>query len=293
MLYRGDILPNKLIQTIVVKAAVDGTEALPTVAVREIGARAKDLYQMGICAMKLFAKELTQDPTGQVAERDDSICGQALRAIKDAEPRMGVITETCICSATGGACVILDSQNKVDIAATMDRFRCIAVMQCRNGADILGPASMADGAVREVRGAADAAGFGDVALMPHVEFRSALYSTYRKVAGNGAGIYRHGLQVEIDQGAQFVAAGRLMVDEGADMLLVEPGMFFLDLVRPMIDAASCPVGIFSVSGEYKMLQSFDEDDRLAIHSEYLRSAFRAGADYVVTYAADQIARGLN
>lgn len=286
--------PGSLVQILTVIANGEPTtQRLPQVTLGQLSSEVKSLYALGIRALKIFVRE-PKDEAASAAVSPDNVTIQAIKACKDAEPRMAVITETCLCPYTSrGNCVIHRDDGRINLPTTLDLFRRMSRMQAKAGADILGPAAMAEGTVKAIREALNSEGFADIALMPHVEFRSSLYAVYRTLMGTGDGATRHGLQVEVDQGDQFVQAAATMASEGADMLLIEPALFCLDMVSPVARATQKPVGLFMVSGEWMLLDAAKESNLLRdIHLEFLRSAFRSGADFVASYAARDIARTL-
>lgn len=285
---------HRLIQCFVVKdqSAVTGEERVPTVPVGELETRAQSLFNLGVGGLKLFAPEAVRDDLATRAIDPMNVSIAAIKAAKRGAPDLAVIAETCLCSyTTSGSCVVVSSDGTLDRATTMDRMRAQAVLQAQAGADVVGPASMMEGVVDHLRTELDGAGFHDVAIMPHVEFSSSLYKAYRKVANTGDGLHRRGFQVSTGHGGQFLEAAREMATSGANMLLVEPGLFFLDTLRAAKDELRLPVGIFSVSGESILFRNVDDDPalQLALLNEYFLSAFRAGADYIVSYDAERFA----
>ncbi|MGW0962564.1 hypothetical protein ACWD4K_26980 [Streptomyces gelaticus] len=219
---------------------------------------------------------------------------RAIRAIKDTAPEMAVMTETCVCSHTDtGECFIAGPWGRgLDLVSTIEALAEQAVAQAAAGADIVGPAAMMPGSVRAVRTALDAAGHEDVSIMPHLIFDSALYEGYRATMGAAPVSGSRAFQIIPRQAEQAIRTGLDYIGEGADMLLLEPALFAVDLLVRLKAATPVPLVPFSVSGEYLRLTSQAEDGTR--ESRLLSEAFtmlkRAGAERIVTYGAMDLAR---
>jgi porphobilinogen synthase len=222
---------------------------------------------------------------------------RAIAAAKETEPSLAVMTETCLCSYTeDGTCYITDRQRRPDLVATLAVTSAQAVAHADAGADIVGPASMVPGVTRGVRAALNESGHTTVGVMPHVIFRSSLYEGYRRTMGAAP---RPGADREFQVGTskpnQFIDVALRHVEEGADMLLLEPALFCVDVLVALKARALVPVMPFSVSGEYTMLTRPDSvtgkrDTRVL--AELFTMLKRAGADATITYAALDLARTL-
>nr|WP_244321410.1 hypothetical protein [Streptomyces melanosporofaciens] len=228
----------------------------------------------------------------------DALMARAVRAAKDAEPDLAVMTETCLCSYTdSGLCYVTDVHGRPDIPATIDVTARQAVAHAAAGADIVGPASMVLGTTQGARTALNDEGFSSVSVMPHVIFWSSLYDGFRRTMGATpkAGVDRE-FQINPGKPEQFIDAALQLVLEDADMLLLEPAMFTADVLAHLKRHTRTPLFPFSVSGEYTALSSLDpktgkRDVQRLI--ELFTMLKRAGADASVTYAALDIARQLS
>jgi porphobilinogen synthase len=271
---------------------------MPTLTVSQIPAAMREVRRFGIRSVKVFAESTQRDAAGEFSAIPDALMARAVRAAKDAEPEIAVMTETCLCSYTDtGFCYVTDRHGRPDIAATTDVTSKQVVAHAAAGADIVGPASMIVGATKCARDALNAAGHESVSIMPHVIFWSNLYDGFRLTMGATpqAGSDRE-FQISPGKPEQFIDTALQLIGSGADMLLLEPAMFSADVLSELKRRTLAPLFPFSVSGEYTALSRMDsatgERDvrRLVELSTMLK---RAGAEACITYAALDIARYLN
>jgi porphobilinogen synthase len=271
---------------------------MPTLTVGQIPNVMREARQLGIRSVKLFAESTERDNGGEFSTVPDALMARAIRAAKDAEPGIAVMTETCLCSYTDtGFCYLVDRNGRPDIAATIDVTSRQAVAHAAAGADIVGPASMVIGTTKGAREALNSAGHESVSLMPHVIFWSGLYEGFRRTMGATpkAGVDRE-FQVSPGKPEQFIDTSLQLVGDGADMLLLEPALFSADVLAELKKRTLAPLFPFSVSGEYTTLSRVDPSTgkrdvgRLV---ELFTMLKRAGAEASITYAALDIARHLN
>ncbi|MGH3975269.1 MAG: hypothetical protein ACRDS9_18365 [Pseudonocardiaceae bacterium] len=232
-----------------------------------------------------------RDRAGSRGKAPDSLMARAIREIKAAHPSVIVMTETCLCSYTdSGECPVIDRTGHPDRLATIEAIAEQAVAQAATGADVVGPAAMISGSVSCVRQALDDTGYPEVQIMPHLIFDSRLYDAYRQTmdAAPASG-ERRVFQIDPARPETAVRASLEFVDEGADMLLLEPALFCADVLTVLKQACQVPIAPFSASGEYLKLRS-EGDSRLLV--ELFTMLKRSGADQIVTYAATDIARSL-
>jgi porphobilinogen synthase len=199
--------------------------------------------------------------------------------------------DTCLCSSTThGHCALIDERGRIDLGATLDALARSAVDAANAGADGISPSDMMDGRTAHIREALDAAGHDRVVLMSYsTKFASQFYGPFRGAADSAPqfGNRRH---YQIDVRARFdaIESSVRCADEGADLLMVKPGMTSIDLIRPIADATGKPVGAYQVSGEYASLLALAERgfaDFNTAYQETLHVFRRAGASYVITYGA--------
>ena len=275
----------------------DLPKILPFITIKDIRKEAKEISRLGIRSVKLFAIARHKDRQATEATSADNLCLDAIKAFKDVEPDMCVMTETCICTYTDtGNCVLTTKDDKLDYQRTIETFNQYAILQSEGGADVIGPSAMVDGVIPAIRIALNSNGFRDVSIMPHLIIASSLYNIFRRSVGiSHIQHSRLSFQIDPKQPRQAIDQAKSFLHEGADMLLLEPALFILDVVSLVRREVTCPLGAFSVSGEYRLLTGgtikgiTDQDALLA---EFYSGARRAGTDLLVTYAAKRIATAL-
>jgi len=266
-------------------------------AVRE----AEEAAALGIAGLLLFGLPESKDEQGAGAWDENGIVQQALRALKQSEAakKLVLIADVCLCEYTShGHCgVVVESGNGFDIDndSTLELLARTAVSQARAGADVVAPSDMMDGRVAAIRSALDAAGFSHTPILSYAsKFASAFYGPFREAA-DSAPQFGDRRSYQMD-GANLREALReidLDIEEGVDMILMKPGMPYLDVIRAARDRVGVPIGAYQVSGEYSMLQAAFEKgwlDRDRVTLESLVSLRRAGADFIVTYFAKDAAK---
>ena len=277
--------------------SMPGHERVP---VDEAVTRVEEVLATGVEAVMLFGIPGSKDAEGSRAWADDGVVQRATRAVT-AETDATVITDVCLCEYTEhGHCGALEPDARedptltVDNDATLDLLARTAVSQAEAGADMVAPSSMTDGMVGAIRTALDDAGFEDVAIMSYAaKYESAFYGPFRDAA-DGAPAFgdRRHYQMDPANGREALREVRLDVEQGADVLMVKPGLPYLDVVNTVRREFDRPVAAYNVSGEYAMLHAAAEKGWLdldAVARESLLSLKRAGADMIVTYFAEDIA----
>jgi porphobilinogen synthase len=222
-----------------------------------------------------------------------------VRALKERVPGIGVICDVALDPFTTHGQDGLVQNGYVVNDETVEVLARQAVVQAQAGCDVVAPSDMMDGRIGRVRDALDAAGFGHTRLLSYAaKYASAFYGPFRDAVGSvkqlGKGDKRT-YQMDPGNGNEALREVALDLDEGADMVMVKPGMPYLDIVRRVKDEFGVPTYAYQVSGEYAMLKSAAELGRLdfrAVVLESLLSFKRAGADGVLTYAAIEAARWL-
>ena len=274
-------------------ASMPGQEHLsPDEAARE----AEQIYRAGVPAVLLFGIPPAKDSAGSWAARLDAPVQDATRRIKQAVPELVVIADTCLCEYTDhGHCGVLRPDGGVDNDLTLPILAAAAVSQAEAGADVVAPSDMMDGRVAALRAGLDEAGFGQTAILSYaVKYRSGFYGPFREAAGSAPQHGdRSGYQMDFRNGREALREAALDVEEGADMLLVKPGMPYLDVLARVAESSPVPVGAYQVSGEYAMLEAAAQRgwlDRDQVVQESLIACKRAGARFIVTYYAHEWAR---
>lgn len=252
----------------------------------------------GVIAIMLFGIPAKKDECGSEAYNDDGIIQQAVRLVRANYPELVISTDVCMCEYTShGHCGLIKGQT-VDNDSTLELLAKIAVSHAKAGADILAPSDMMDGRIGVIRDALDEAGYKDVIIMAHaVKYASSFYGPFRDAAESAPHFGdRKSYQMDPASGMrQALAEIALDVEEGADMVIVKPGLPYLDLVSAAYENTLVPVVAYNVSGEYAMVKAAAQNgwiDEKAIVMEMMLAFKRAGAKMVITYHAIDIGNWL-
>jgi porphobilinogen synthase len=262
---------------------------------------AKRLVSLGIPAVVLFGVPERRDARGSGASDPDGIVPVALRELRAAVgDDLVLVSDLCLDEYTDhGHCGLLDRRGEVDNDATLERYAEVALAQADAGADLVAPSGMMDGQVGAIRSALDSAGHQRVGILAYAaKYASALYGPFRdavevEIAGGGD---RRGYQQDPRNRREALAEVRLDIAEGADVVMVKPALAYLDVIAAVREAVEVPVAAYHVSGEYAMLVAAAERgwlDRRAVALEHLGAIVRAGADFVLTYLAAEVAEILS
>ena len=264
-----------------------------------IVARAKEARDLGICVVALFPntpRELrTED--GREALNPDNLMCRAIRAIKDAVPEIGVLTDVALDPYTahghdglvdGAGYVLNDETSKVLVDQALN--------QAAAGADIIAPSDMMDGRIGAIRGVLEGAGHVNVQIMSYAaKYASAFYGPFREAVGSSGLLKGDKKTYQMDPANSEEALREVALDiaEGADSVMVKPGLPYLDIIRRVKDRFEVPVFAYQVSGEYAMIEAAaaaGAGDRDALVLETLLAFRRAGCSGVLTYHAAHAAR---
>ncbi len=259
--------------------------------------RAREAHALGVGGVALFPAltDALKDPRGSESTNASGLLPRAIRALKEAVPELLVITDVALdpYSSDGHDGVLIDGVIDNDI--TLPILAAMAVTQARAGADVVAPSDMMDGRVGAIRTALDEAGFTHVAICSYcVKYASAFYGPFREALDSAP---RSGDKktYQMDPANQRECLREIRADEaeGADWLMVKPGLPYADVVRLVREHSALPVAVYHVSGEFAMLKAAAERgwidyDRALIES--LLCLRRAGADIIFTYAALEAAR---
>jgi porphobilinogen synthase len=271
--------------------------------VESLALEVKRLTALGVPGVILFGlpRPEDKDATGSHARRPDGITQRALAAVRDAVgDSVVVMADCCLDEFTDhGHCGVLDpTTGDVDNDATLPLYAEVAAVQAAAGADVIAPSGMMDGQVAAVRAGLDAAGFPGTAILAYAaKYASALYGPFRDAAEVtiADGGDRSGYQQQAANRREALAEVALDVAEGADMVMVKPAMTYLDVVADVRAAFDVPLAAYHVSGEYAMVKAAAERgwiDGPAVALEQITAVKRAGADFVLTYFAGELAEAL-
>lgn len=266
-------------------------------SVDEAVAEAQEVYSLGIPAVILFGLPQHKDPIGLENFAPDGIVQQAIRAIKKAVPELVVITDVCLCEYTDhGHCFVI-REGHFDNDATLEVLGKVVVSHAQAGADLVAPSGMVDGMIATIRGALDQGGFSMTGVMSYaVKYASGFYGPFREAADSAPAFGdRHSYQMDPANAREALREARLDVEEGADLLMVKPGLPYLDVLRRVREAFDLPLAAYNVSGEYSMVKAAALNgwlDERRVVLETLTAFKRAGADLILTYHAKDAARWL-
>ncbi len=257
--------------------------------------RCAEIASLGIPAVILFGVPQEKDAEASSAVSDQGIVQTAVRAIKESVGDLAVITDVCLCEYTDhGHCGMVREDGAVDNDATLEVLASQALSHARAGADIVAPSDMMDGRVGRIRRALDESGFRDVAIMAYsAKFASAFYGPFREAAGSAPQFGdRRGYQMDFNA-EEALREVALDIEEGADIVMVKPALAYLDIVRRVKERFGVPLAVYNVSGEYAMLKAAARNgwlDEKRVMMEMLFAMKRAGADFILTYWAEEAAR---
>jgi porphobilinogen synthase len=297
--------PRQLVAPIFVqpgRGLRDPISSLPGVArlsPDEAVAESRRYAELGIGGVILFGLPASKDPVGSGAWVADGIVQETLRRLRDADPDLVLIADTCLCEYTDhGHCGPITRDGTVDNDAAIERLAQTALSQARAGADIVAPSAMMDGQVAAIRATLDADGATDTAILAYAaKTASAYYGPFREAADSAPAFGdRRGYQMDPANRREALREMQIDVDEGADALLVKPAMPSLDILAAARARFELPIGAYQVSGEYAQIEAAARlgwIDRRRTHLEAVVSIVRAGADFVITYAAADLAGWLN
>jgi len=255
----------------------------------------KELLDHGVSSVMIFGIPDHKDEVGSGAYDSNGIVQRALRAAKKEVPEMYYITDVCMCEYTShGHCGVLNG-NDVDNDPTLELLAKTALSHAEAGADMVAPSDMMDGRVLAIRKKLDENGYSRVPIMSYaVKYASAFYGPFRDAADSAPKFGdRKTYQMDFHNVREGIKEALTDVEEGADIVMVKPGMSFLDVLTKVHDVVNVPVACYSVSGEYAMVKAAAEKgwiDEDRIVGEMAVSAFRAGAQIYITYYAERIAR---
>ncbi|MFJ2983364.1 MULTISPECIES: porphobilinogen synthase [unclassified Pseudomonas] len=248
----------------------------------------------GIKSVMTFGVSHNLDATGSDTWNENGLVARMARICKDSVPEMVVMSDTCFCEYTShGHCGVLHDHG-VDNDATLANLGKQAVIAAAAGADFIAPSAAMDGQVQAIRGALDAAGFHDTAIMAYsTKFASSLYGPFREAGGTVLKGDRKAYQMNPMNRREAVRESLLDEQEGADVLMVKPAGAYLDVIADIRAASRLPLAAYQVSGEYAMIKfgglagAIDEG---RVVRESIGAIKRAGADLILTYFAMDLAR---
>ncbi len=284
-----------------VKLPIESLPGICQLSVDHLAAEAREIAALGIPAVILFGIPEHKDWRGTDNFAEDGIVPQAIRAIKDSDPDLLVISDMCFCQYTDhGHCGIINAPDNphYDPALplgylhndhTLDLLQQASLAHARAGADIIAPSGMIDGMVAAIRSALDSDGAQQVAIMSYIKYASAFYSPFRDAA-HSAPQFGDRNQYQMDPANQREAFKEIALDieEGADIIMIKPALPNLDVLSHLRENYTLPTAAYQVSGEYAMIHAAAQRGWMDLERAALESLTcikRTGADMIISYFA--------
>lgn len=260
----------------------------------------EEIQNLGIPGVILFGIPAHKDEIGSSSYDDDGVIQQAIATIKDCAPDLLVISDCCFCEYTAhGHCGVISDKTgwpDVDNDATLELLARQALSHAAAGADVIAPSGMMDGMVGAIRQALDEEGFETIPILSYaVKYASALYGPFREAA-EGAPQFgdRATYQMDPANANEAIREAALDLQEGADMLMVKPAINYLDVIyRIKQNFPAVPIAAYQVSGEFAMIKAAAQNgwlDETRVMLESLTAIKRAGASFIITYFAKELAQ---
>ncbi len=297
---------DDLVAPLFVKEGITEPEAVVSMpgvvqhTLESVRKEARALADLGIPGVVLFGIPAHKDARGSSADAPDGIVLRALQELRDeVGDNLVLMADTCLDEYTDhGHCGLLNDAGEVQNDSTLARYAEIAVAQAQAGADVVAPSGMMDGQVAAIRAGLDDAGLDDTAILAYsAKYASSLYGPFRDAAECAPAFGdRRAYQMDPPNADEALADTALDIDEGADMVMVKPAGAYLDVVAAIKRSFAIPVAAYQVSGEYAMVKAAADNgwiDGDAVALEQLLAIKRAGADFVLTYFAREIAETLS
>ncbi len=296
----NSVTPNDLIYPIFVEEDIDAAlpiSSMPSVVripERKLAAEVKAMQADGIKSLMMFGVSHKKDASGSDSMKREGLLGRMIKRAKDAAPDMVIISDTCFCEYTDhGHCGVIEDGH-VHNDMTVANLGRQAVIAAQAGADMLAPSAMMDGQILGLRQSLDEAGFSDMPIMAYAaKFASSFYGPFRAAAGCDLKGDRKAYQMNPMNAREALRESIIDEAEGADMLMVKPGLPYLDVLARLRERTLLPLAVYQVSGEYAMIKfaaASGAIDEKRVVRETLGAFKRAGADMILSYFARDIAR---
>ncbi len=302
------VTPNDLVWAVFVMqgqgemAEISSMPGVQRMTVDLLAKHAKEAFELGIPAIAIFPQtpDKLKSPDGDEALNPDNLVCQATKAVKNAVPEMGIICDVALDPYTTLGHDGLIRDNYVVNDLTVEVLCRQAINQVESGCDVIAPSDMMDGRITALRKTLDASGHENTLLLSYAaKYSSVFYGPFRDAVGSLKSLGnsdKRTYQMDPANASEAIREVAFDIEEGADMVMIKPGMPYLDIVREVKSSFALPTFVYQVSGEYAMLMAAEkkgwiDGDQAII--ETLMSFKRAGADGVLTYAAVRAAKMLN
>lgn len=263
----------------------------------QLAEQVRQAWALGIKAVLLFGVSSHKDACGTDSWSEQGLMARMIRTAKEAVPELVVISDNCFCEYTDhGHCGVVIADD-VDNDKTLLNLQKQVVTAAKAGADMIAPSGMMDGMISAIREALDEAGFSHIPVMSYSsKFASAFYGPFRDAVDSNFKGTRASYQMNPANGREALAESMMDEAEGADILMVKPGLAYLDVLAAIRANSQLPLAVYHVSGEYAMIKAAAQAgfiDEKAVVLETLLAFKRAGADLIITYYAADAIRWLN
>jgi len=259
----------------------------------------KTLWNLNIKAVLLFVKveDAKKDNLGTEALRQEGLMQLTIGAIKEAVPEMVVMTDVALDPYSSYGHDGIVKEGKIDNDATVKILAEMALSHAAAGADVIAPSDMMDGRILSIRNTLESAGFVDTLIMSYsAKYASSFYGPFREALDSAPGFGdKKTYQMDFANRGEALTETLRDIEEGADLVMVKPGMAYLDILRDLKNTVNTPIAVYQVSGEYAMLKAAAEKgwlDHDAVMIEQLMSFKRAGATLIATYFAEEVVKNL-
>jgi porphobilinogen synthase len=296
------IYPMFIIEGKATREPIESMPGIERVSIDELLKEADELGNLGIPAIALFPVTAAEKKSEDAAEawNPDGLVQTAVKALKEKFPELGVITDVALDPfTTHGQDGLIDAQGYIINDETVEALVKQALSHADAGADIVAPSDMMDGRVAAIRNALEESGHTNTRILAYsAKYASAFYGPFREAAGSSANLGsgdKKTYQMDPANSDEALREVDLDVNEGADIVMVKPGLPYLDIVSRVKDTFQMPTFVYQVSGEYAMLKAASQNgwlDERATVMETLVACKRAGADAILTYYAKQAAEWL-
>ncbi len=284
------------------REAIPSMPGVERVGIDELLKEAEQLVQLGVPAVALFPVTPPECKTEDAAEafNPEGLAQRAVRALKKEFPELGIITDVALDPfTTHGQDGLIDESGYVLNDETIEVLVKQALSHAEAGADVVAPSDMMDGRIGQIRNALEEKGFRNTRILAYAaKYASSFYGPFRDAVGSSANLgegNKYSYQMDPANSNEALREVALDLDEGADMVMIKPGMPYLDIVYKIKQQLAVPTFVYQVSGEYSMLMAAAQNgwlDKEAVVLESLLSMKRAGADGILTYFAKDVAQWL-
>lgn len=279
------------------KIPVDSMPGIYQYSIDRFEEELERIKEAGVPSILIFGIPDHKDECGSQAYDENGITQRAIRRIKELAPDLVVIADVCLCEYTShGHCGLVEN-GKILNDETLPLLAKMAVSLARAGADMIAPSDMMDGHIAVLRKSLDDNGFKDTIIMGYsAKFASGYYSPFRDAAHSAPSFGdRRTYQMDPANGREALRECEADIEEGADIIMVKPGLAYLDILRQARDSFRYPIAVYNVSGEYSMVKAAAQNgwiDEKRIVMENMTAMKRAGADIIITYHALDVAKWL-